>query len=193
MFCFFCVLSSSGDPSSSFTLWTDGSTKPTNPGPAASAYILTSSDDDRRVILGASEYFNDPRTNNEAEYYAIILGLTHLVEFGVRKVTIKTDSELVARQIDGTYRCKKDTLKPLLKRVRTLKAEYERRHGSLKLEHTRAHSGTFGNDQVDAFANRAVDAQASLYNVLGEISQEPSNTRNKRRRLSAGVYENARI
>ena len=111
------------------------------------------------------EHVGVSATNNEAEYCAIIMGLTYLIALSVNNVTIKTDSELVVKQVEGTYKCRKDTLKPLLERVRILKSKYERSLGVLKLEHTRAHSGTFANDAVDQFANDAVDRRCSLYRV----------------------------
>jgi ribonuclease HI len=118
-----------------------------------------------------SEFFETPRTNNEAEYGAIIMGLTYLIALGVRNVTIRTDSQLVVKQVDGTYKCRKDTLKPLLERVHTLKRDYERSYGPLTLVHTRAHSGTFGNEHADQFANDAVDGMCSLYRVGEDISE----------------------
>ena len=52
-------------------------------------------------------------TNNEAEYHALLLGLALASQLGAREVEVVNDSQLVARQITGEYRVKKDDLKPL--------------------------------------------------------------------------------
>ena len=151
-----------------YVLWTDGGAQPTNPGPAASACVLTLLDE-RTIIFGVSEYFPTPRTNNEAEYCAIILGLTYLLDIGVKHVIIKTDSQLIEKQIKGEYKCRKIHLKAYLDQVLYLKAEYENLHGGLSIEWTKAHAGTAGNEAVDRFASAAIKKRCSLYRFQNEI------------------------
>ena len=52
-------------------------------------------------------------TNNTAEYRALLLGLERARELGAREVEVVNDSQLVARQVTGEYRVKKDDLRPL--------------------------------------------------------------------------------
>ncbi len=59
-------------------------------------------------------------TNNTAEYQALIECVKALVHQGVEVATIKTDSMLVARQVDGTYSCNQGHLRPLLHELRAL-------------------------------------------------------------------------
>jgi ribonuclease HI len=56
-------------------------------------------------------------TNNQAEYRAIIAALEEATRLGAEEVDIKSDSELVVKQISGRYRVKKATLRPLYQKV----------------------------------------------------------------------------
>jgi ribonuclease HI len=64
------------------------------------------------VLDRANDYIGEA-TNNTAEYRALLLGLRRARELGAREVEVVNDSELVARQVTGEYRVKKDDLKPL--------------------------------------------------------------------------------
>ena len=59
-------------------------------------------------------------TNNQAEYRAIIAALEEATRLGAEEVDIKSDSELVVKQINGRYRVKRKTLKPLYQQVKQL-------------------------------------------------------------------------
>ena len=65
-----------------------------------------------------------PRTNNEAEYEAVIAGLLICSMADLVDPIIYTDSAVVANQINGKWRCKNDTLIPLLMTVEEIKEEY---------------------------------------------------------------------
>ncbi len=51
-------------------------------------------------------------TNNEAEYRALVRGLERAKHYG-SEIEIRTDSELLARQLKGLYKVRADNLKPL--------------------------------------------------------------------------------
>ncbi len=53
------------------------------------------------------------KTNNEAEYWALLFGLQEARRLGGRSIRIFTDSELVERQVKGLYRVKNLNLKVL--------------------------------------------------------------------------------
>jgi len=57
------------------------------------------------------------KTNNEAEYWALLLGLREAKRLEGESIQIFTDSELVERQINGVYRVKDLNLKVLYKIV----------------------------------------------------------------------------
>ena len=81
-----------------------------NPGPAAAAAVLSTPEgevvDEAHELLGVV-------TNNVAEYRGLLLGLNRARELGATEVEVVGDSELVARQVDGTYKVKHPAMKPL--------------------------------------------------------------------------------
>ena len=52
-------------------------------------------------------------TNNVAEYQAMIVAAQKAVAYHTKKVTFKTDSELLVRQLKGVYRVKSPGILPL--------------------------------------------------------------------------------
>ena len=76
------------------------------------------------VYLNEEEisYFSEPlydKTNNEAEYLAMIKGIDMLVELKAINVNIFADSELVVKQVLGQYKVKNERMKNLCKQVVT--------------------------------------------------------------------------
>jgi ribonuclease HI len=81
-----------------------------NPGPGALGYALY--DPGGREVEARGEYLGTV-TNNVAEYHALIAGLEAAARNGARPLVVYLDSELVARQMDGSYRVKHAGLRPL--------------------------------------------------------------------------------
>jgi len=59
-------------------------------------------------------------TNNVAEYQALIMGLEEAKRKKWEEVTIWSDSELLVRQLTGTYRVRDEKLRGLHERVKEL-------------------------------------------------------------------------
>ena len=85
-----------------------------NPGPAAIGAIIK--DEQGNLINSISQRIGTT-TNNQAEYKAIITALEKAISLGAREVELRSDSELVVKQINGRYRVKKTTLRPLYQKV----------------------------------------------------------------------------
>jgi ribonuclease HI len=104
------------------TLFTDGGSRG-NPGPAGAGAVLYGADGE--VLKTVSKFLGE-RTNNFAEYEAVVIGLEALVKiFGKNKlrsmsVDVKMDSQLVARQLSHEYQIKEPTLFPQYMRVHNL-------------------------------------------------------------------------
>ena len=85
-----------------------------NPGESACASLITTADGEellrRAKRLGKA-------TNNVAEYEGVLLALDLCKELGAAKVTLRLDSELVVRQIEGRYKVKNPDLMQLHHRV----------------------------------------------------------------------------
>jgi ribonuclease HI len=62
----------------------------------------------------------DKCTNNIAEYEAILLGLRKLRAIGVQSCILRTDSKVVARQIEKKYIAREPTLEKYLSLVRRM-------------------------------------------------------------------------
>ena len=90
-------------------LYTDGGARG-NPGPAAFAYVLQT--EDGTVLASRGEAIG-VATNNVAEYSALVAGLRHAIETGVAELEVRSDSELMVKQMRGEYRVKNKALQEL--------------------------------------------------------------------------------
>ncbi len=90
-----------------------------NPGPAAIGAVIK--DGQGALIARISQRIGET-TNNQAEYRAVIIALAKALRLGAGQVEIRSDSELVVRQINGQYRVKEASLKPLHHRVKQLQS-----------------------------------------------------------------------
>jgi len=91
------------------TIFTDGGARG-NPGPAGIGAVIL--DKQGNAVAEISEYIGEA-TNNQAEYKALIAGLTKAKELGAREIEVFLDSELVAKQLNREYRVKDKELAPL--------------------------------------------------------------------------------
>ncbi len=135
-------------PSGSLAIYIDGASRG-NPGPAGIGIVLK--DGAGRVVAEISEFIGRA-TNNVAEYRALIRGLEEAATLAARHVTVRSDSELLVRQLTGEYKVKSPDLSPLhLEANRLLKAFPK----SAVEQIPRGE-----NAAADALANRALDASA---------------------------------
>jgi len=63
--------------------------------------------------MGEVSQYLGRKTNNQAEYWALLLGLKKAKRLGGERIQIFTDSELIERQVKGLYRVKDLHLKAL--------------------------------------------------------------------------------
>ncbi len=66
-----------------------------------------------------------PRSNNEAEYEAVIAGLLICAMADLIDPIIYTDSAVVANQINGKWECKNKSLIPLLMTIEDIRSDYK--------------------------------------------------------------------
>src|SRR5271170_5737932 len=92
-------------------IYTDGASR-NNPGKSASGYLIF--DADENVLLKKS-FYNGIKTNNEAEYLAIIAALDAVMhEYGVNVgLELYSDSRLAISQLKGEFKVKSPELKKL--------------------------------------------------------------------------------
>lgn len=92
-------------------IYTDGASR-NNPGKSASGYLVLDKDDER---LLEKSFYNGIKTNNEAEYLAIIAALqavAHEYGYGI-ELTLHSDSKLAVSQLKGEFKVKSHELKKL--------------------------------------------------------------------------------
>ena len=99
------------------------------------------------------------KTNNEAEYHALIEGLQAIKEWRPDAVEVYLDSKLVVEQLNGRYRVKAPELMPLHRRAQELIAELPVR----KVEHVERAK----NRGADYLANKAIDEKFPKKKKLG--------------------------
>ena len=131
------------------TIYTDGGARG-NPGPSAAGIVIKEGDN---TLLEFGEYLGPVQTNNYAEYMAVILALEALKREGYagRTLEFKMDSKLVVEQVQGNWKVKEPSLKPLVAKVRALLADFP--------QHTFAHIPREENYEADALVNQALDEQ----------------------------------
>lgn len=117
-----------------------------NPGPAGYGVRIEDEDgtlvEELRSALGVA-------TNNVAEYHGLLAALTWAVDHELRALKIRSDSELLVKQMLGVYRVKHPGLQPLHQRARSLVS----RIGRVGFQHIRRELNT----EADRLANMAMD------------------------------------
>ena len=120
-----------------------------NPGPAG--YGVHIEQDDGTIVelkesLGIA-------TNNVAEYNGLLAALRWAADHGVRTLHVRSDSELLVKQMKGVYRVKNAGLQVLYEEARAL----VRQIGRVTFEHVRREL----NKDADRLANEAMDDAAA--------------------------------
>jgi len=121
-----------------------------NPGPAAAACVITSPGGE---LLGEHTQLLGVTTNNVAEYRALLLGLQQARELSVSEVEVIGDSELIAQQVLGHYKVRKESLRPLHAEAMQALDEFQR--WSIRTVPREL------NARADALVNRALDQPRS--------------------------------
>ncbi len=117
-----------------------------NPGPASAGVVMQSVDGEPMKSFGLRL---GTTTNNVAEWCALILALQEGILLRLDAIDVRTDSELVARQISGEYKVKEPSLQPFFQLARHLQKQY--RETSVR------HVPREQNKLADAEANKALD------------------------------------
>ena len=129
-------------------LMVDGASRG-NPGAAGCGAVIL--DENGAVVKELSRYL-DRTTNNVAEYEGLLMGLEVLLQSGAKKIVVKSDSQLLVRQLNGEYRVKDEKLKVLFERAKSLLRQFE----SCRIVHVRREM----NKLADRLANRGIDDAA---------------------------------
>lgn len=132
-----------------------------NPGRAGAGVSITDGEGKRICEKG---WFLGHKTNNEAEYEALLLGMEEARKLGGRSVRIYTDSELVQRQVKGVYRVKEPHLRTLYRKV----MEKMKAFDSFEIEAIPRE----GNREADLLANLAIEKRIIKEKKKGGTGRE---------------------
>ena len=132
-------------------VYTDGGARG-NPGPAAVGMVIKKKEG--AVIKSYQEVIGE-RTNNEAEYEAVILALRKLKFLLGRErvkkieITVYLDSLLVVSQLQGEYKIEEERLFPLFIKIWNLRMAF----GKIIFQHIPREK----NKEADRLVNDALD------------------------------------
>ena len=117
-----------------------------NPGLAGAGAVVF---DEQGHVLERLGKFLGRQTNNVAEYQGLLLGLRRARELGAEELEVVADSELMIRQLSGTYQVRAPALRELHSEALSLLKAFRK----VKLVHVpRAQ-----NADADEMSNRAID------------------------------------
>lgn len=127
-------------------IYTDGACRG-NPGPSAVGIHVTDIEgntvDEIGEVLGV-------QTNNFAEYTAVKRAFEIAFTQKVKHITLRSDSQLLIRQMLGEYQVKSESIRPLFMACKKLTRQFQ----SVQFEHIRREL----NQEADRLANLALDS-----------------------------------
>jgi ribonuclease HI len=118
-----------------------------NPGPAAFGVVIRGADG--KVIKELSEYLGH-QTNNFAEYSGLLAALDYAVREKLHALKVRSDSELLVRQMKGIYKVKSPALQELFAQARSL----VRKIPQFSIEHVFREQ----NKEADRLVNQVLDS-----------------------------------
>ena len=137
-----------------------------NPGPAAWGVAVF---DGEGCCLERHAGTLGRATNNVAEYQGLLEALRLAGEKAASEVRLRSDSELIVRQLEGRYKVKHPDLKPLFAAAKRLIAGF----ALFDIRHVRRED----NKEADALVNQALDQheehpqnQVRIHEVCGSTA-----------------------
>jgi ribonuclease HI len=132
------------DKSRKLVLYCDGASRG-NPGPSSYGIVIL---ENGAPVYEAGERIPDG-TNNVAEYEGLIQGLTHCARLEGSEVIVRSDSQLLVRQMLGQYKVKTPHILTLFNKAKVLASRFSVVH----FEHIPREQ----NKSADKLANAALD------------------------------------
>jgi len=131
-------------PTPDMIIYTDGAARG-NPGPAAFAFVVYRDGHtplEEAGVLGRS-------TNNIAEYTALVRALEFAQGQGAKRLLVKSDSELLVKQMNGHYRVKNTHLRDLYEQAK----DFCRKFDQVEIRHVSRSE----NSEADRLCNEVLD------------------------------------
>lgn len=142
-----------------------------NPGPAGAGVVIRT---ETGELIHEGAYFLGQQTNNAAEYMGLLAALRRLEKCSVAGLELRSDSELLVKQLTGGYRVRNPGLAALFEQAQLLLL----RVGRWRIQHVRREQ----NRRADELANIAMDERRTVIiydregaGAGGAAKSEPSN------------------
>jgi len=141
-------------------IYTDGGSRG-NPGPAAIGIVFCN--ERNQIIKKYSDYLGE-MTNNEAEYQAVIFALEKFKAlFGKKlakstEIELKSDSELLIRQLNGEYKILDEKIQPLFLKIWNLRLDFKKVKFKLISREK--------NQEADKLVNEVLNNQPKIQKLL---------------------------
>ncbi len=138
------------DQNHSWIIYIDGAAR-NNPGPAGAGIFMKKDGE----VVAREGFFLGSKTNNQAEYFGLLLALFLLsrVAKSADVIRIASDSELLVKQIKGIYKIRNEGLLPLYQLAQKMMQSYSV---------TMMHVVRADNADADRLANLGIDAKKPL-------------------------------
>ena len=124
-------------------IYTDGASRG-NPGKSGAGAVIYQDD----VILEQISKYLGIKTNNEAEYLAVLYSIRFLIERKINSATFYCDSQLLVKQMNGEYKVKAKTIIPIYEEIKAISKNLELEFIWIRREL---------NTLADELANKAID------------------------------------
>lgn len=126
------------------TLFCDGASRG-NPGPGSYGFVIF----ENGVAIAEEGKTLGSVTNNVAEYEGVLQGLRKCLEIQAAEVVLKSDSQVLVRQLTGQYKIKAPHLKVLAQEATALLKQFKK----VQILHIPREE----NKHADKLANAALD------------------------------------
>lgn len=133
-----------------WTIFIDGAAR-NNPGKAGAGIVIKK---DQKIVATEGFYLGI-KTNNQAEYLALILALFFIQQHAAAGDTIRiiSDSQLLVKQFLGEYKVRNEGLQPLFTLAQAMARAYP-----IEIIHVMREDNT----HADALANEGIDKKKLL-------------------------------
>jgi ribonuclease HI len=144
----------------SWIIHIDGASR-NNPGKAGAGIVMKKDGE----VVSREGFYLGIKTNNQAEYYALLLTLffVHRYAHSHDLIRIASDSELLVKQMAGSYKIKHEGLKPLFRLAQSLMSAY-----TINIMHVVRED----NVEADAMANKGIDSKKPVPTAFIAMLQE---------------------
>jgi len=160
-----------------FIVYVDGASKG-NPGPSGIGFLFYNNDNGELIEKG-SKYIGEV-TSNVAEYFAVISALKRALELKAKSIEIRSDSELIVKQLNNEYKVRSSRLKPLYDEVRNLLYEFSTFSITKIPRKANSLADKLATSAINEYLNNKTTKRDLIYSK--KLGNEERTKRNKKRR-----------